>query len=162
MPGAASHGKAIRMDTAVSEIDAVESRKKAGLMEWVFPNPDKGPIAATYGLSLYSDAFHAEAGKAYRISFDYMSERGTGGKLWLRGYGKRGDKMMRLYEAVMDCSSKGVWKRFSEEFHPFKHRPQITEFKVMLFGLYPPGVCWFDNVVVETFPEPAPAPAPAQ
>ena len=153
VPGAPPHGKALRMDTAVSEVALVENREKMGLKEWVFPHPKGNEIAKTYGLSFYSDAIPAEPGKAYRVSFDYMSEKGTAGKVWLRGYGKRGEKMMRLYEAVMDCKSKGTWQRFSEVFHPTKHRPEVTEFKLMLFTYFPPGVCWFDNVTVEPIPE---------
>jgi len=42
-------------------------------------------------------------------------------------------------------------------FHPTKYRPNVAEFKIMLFALYPAGVAWFDNVRVETVDEPAPA-----
>ena len=62
-PGTPPHGKAIRMDTSVSEIDMVASYQKAGLTQWVFPKPAGNAIAETYGLSLYSDAVPVVPGK---------------------------------------------------------------------------------------------------
>ncbi len=76
----ATHGKAIRMDTSVSEIAVVDSYTKAGLTQWVFPHPQGNAIAETYGLSLYSEAVPLVPGKTYRVTFDYMAEKGTSGK----------------------------------------------------------------------------------
>ena len=159
MPGAPSHGKAIRMDTAVPETTLVESYTRAGLTQWVFPHPQGNAIAETYGLSLYSEAVPLEPGKAYRVTFDYFSEKGTAGKVWFRCYGDLNQTGVtkRLYEGVVDCASKGAWQTFTGLFHPFKHRANVTQFKVMLFSYYPAGVCWYDNVRVEAVDE-----APAQ
>jgi hypothetical protein len=53
----AAHGKAIRMDTRISEQAMQAQWVKMGLTNlWNIPKPDKNPIAETYGLSLYSDA----------------------------------------------------------------------------------------------------------
>lgn len=158
IPGEPSHGKAIRLDTSISETDMVASWTKAGITQWIFPHPKANAIAETYGLSLYSDAVPVEPGKAYKVSFDYFSEKGTAGKVWFRGYGLLGDKQRRLYEGIVECAGKGSWRRFSGTFHPTKHKPGVTEFKVMLFVYYPPGVCWFDNVTVEKMDE-TPLPA---
>ena len=75
--GAPPHGKAIRIDTSVSEIDVVASYAKAGLTQWVFPHPQGNAIAETYGLSLYSEAVPIAPGKTYRVTFDYLAEKGT-------------------------------------------------------------------------------------
>ena len=150
VPGASPHGKAIRMDTSQSEKAMVESYTKAGLAQWVFPKPTDGPIAESYGLSFYSEAMPVVPGKTYRVTFDYMSEKGTGGKLWFRAYANVNGEKKRVYEGNVDCGGSGGWKQFTGLFHPTKYRPNVDEFKIMLFTYYPPGVAWFDNVRVET------------
>jgi hypothetical protein len=153
--GAVAHGKAIRMDTAQTEQAMVASFTKAGLTEWIFPKPNTDPIAETYGLSLYSEAMPVVAGKTYRVTFDYLAEKGTGGKLWFRAYANVNGEKKRVYEGTIDCAGSGGWKQFSGVFHPTKYRPNVDEFKIMLFALYPPGVAWFDNVRVVAVDEPA-------
>ena len=151
----AMHGKAIRMDTAVTEEDAVASYAKNGETQWVFPKPQKSPIGETYGESLYSEAIPVVPGKTYRVTFDYMSEKGTGGKLWFRGYSLVNEQEKRLYEGNVDCGGSGGWKQFTGIFHPTKHTPNVTEFKIMLFATFPDGVAWWDNIKVEAIDEPA-------
>jgi hypothetical protein len=153
LPGASAHGKAIRMDTSVSEIDMVASYQKAGLTQWVFPKPQPNAIAETYGLSLYSDAVPAVPGKNYRISFDYMSEKGTGGFILLRGYANVNGQKKRVYEKKIECDSKGAWKTFNDIAHLGRSPQPVAEFKMMLFAYYPPGVAWWDNVKVEAIDE---------
>ena len=152
--GTPSHGKAIRMDTAQTEQAMVASYTKAGLTQWVFPKPSDGRIAETYGLSLYSEAMPVVAGKTYRVTFDYMAEKGTAGKLWFRAYANVNGEKKRVYEGTIDCGGSGGWKQFSGVFHPTKYRPNVDEFKIMLFAYYPPGVAWFDNIRVEAVDEP--------
>lgn len=80
-------GKAIRIDTRVSEEEMVRSWREAGLEQWDIPKPAANPVAATYGLSYYSEAVPVRPGQAYRIRFAF---RGAGGaKVWVRGYGHR-------------------------------------------------------------------------
>ena len=153
VPGGPPHGKAIRMDTSVTEKAMVESYAKAGLTQWVFPKPADNAIAETYGLSLYSEAMPVTPGKTYRVTFDYMSEKGTAGKLWFRAYGDVNGQKKRVYEGNVDCSSKGDWKEFTGVFHPTKYRPNVSEFKIMLFACFPAGVAWFANVRVEAVDE---------
>jgi len=152
--GAPPHGKAIRMDTSISETAMVESYTKAGLTQWIFPHPQGNAIAETYGLSLYSEAAPLASGKTYRVTFDYMSEKGTAGKLWFRAYGDVNGEKKRLYEGTVDCSGGPAWKQFTGLFHPTKFRPNVTEFKIMLFAYYPAGVAWFDNIKVEVVDDP--------
>ena len=152
-PGGPPHGKAIRMDTSQTEQAMVASYTKAGLLQWVFPHPADGPIAATYGLSFYSEAVPVVSGKTYRVTFDYMSEKGTSGKLWFRAYGDVNGEKKRVYEGTVDCGGKGGWQQFTGVFHPTKYRPNVAEFKIMLFAFYPPGVAWFDNIKVEAVDE---------
>jgi len=154
VPGAPAHGKAIRMDTAQTEKAMMASYTKAGLTQWVFPKPSDGPIAETYGLSLYSEAMPVVPGKTYRVTFDYLAEKGTAGKLWFRAYANVDGEKKRVYEGTIDCGGSGGWKQFSGVFHPTKYRPNVDEFKIMLFAFYPPGVAWFDNVRVEAVDEP--------
>jgi len=137
------------MDTSVSEIDVVASYQKAGLTQWVFPKPQKNAIAETYGLSLYSDAVPVIPGKNYRISFDYMSEKGTAGFILMRAYANVNGQKKRVYEKKIECSSQGTWKTFTDVAHPGHSPIPIDEFKIMLFAYYPAGVAWYDNVKVE-------------
>lgn len=153
LPGAPPHGKAICMDTSLSEKAMVESYKKAGLTQWVFPNPEANAIAETYGLSLYSEAMPVVSGKTYRVTFDYLSEKGTAGKIWFRAYADVNGQKKRVYEGTVDCGGSGGWKQFTGLFHPTKYRPNVAEFKLMLFAYYPAGVAWFDNVRVEAVDE---------
>jgi len=155
--GSPAHGKAIRMDTSVSEKALVESYTKAGLTQWVFPHPQGNAIAETYGLSLYSEAIPLVPGKTYRVTFDYLAEKGTSGKLWFRAYRNVEGEKKRAYEGTIDCSGGPAWKQFTGLFHPTKHTADATEFKVMLYAFYPAGVAWFDNIKVEAFDE-APSP----
>ncbi len=146
---APQHGKAIRMDTSVSEINVVASYQKAGLTQWVFPKPAASAIGETYGLSLYSEAVPAIPGKNYRITFDFMSEKGTAGFILLRAYANVNGQKKRVYEKKIECSSQGAWKTFTDVAHPGHSPIPIDEFKIMLFAYYPDGVAWYDNVKVE-------------
>jgi len=153
VPGAPPHGKAIRMDTSQTEKAMIASYTKAGLTQWIFPHPADNSISDTYGLSLYSQAVPVVAGKTYRVTFDYMAEKGTAGKLWFRAYANDNGQKKRVYEGTIDCGGSGGWKQFTGLFHPTKYRPDVAEFKIMLFAFYPAGVAWFDNVRVETVDE---------
>ncbi len=154
LPGAPPHGKAIRMDTAVSEIDMVASYQKAGLTQWVFPKPAANAIAETYGLSLYSDPIAAVPGKNYRLTFDFMSEKGTAGFILLRGYADVNGQKKRVYEKKIECDSRGAWKTYSDIAHLGRAPMPVAEFKIMLFAYYPAGVAWYDNVKVEPLDAP--------
>ena len=155
VPGAPPHGKAIRMNTAISEKAMVASYTQAGLTQWVFPHPADSAIGETYGLSLYSDPVPVVAGKTYRITFDYLSPGGTGGKVWMRAYALVNGEKKRVYEGTVDCGGSAAWKTFTGTFHPTRYRPNVAEFRIMLFACFPDGVAWFDNVKVEAFDEPA-------
>ena len=158
LPGAPAHGKAIRMDTSVPETALVDSYTKAGLTQWVFPHPQGNAIAETYGLSLYSEAIPLVPGKTYRVTFDYLADKGTAGKLWFRAYADVNGEKKRVYEGTIDCSGGPTWKQFTGVFHPTRHTANATEFKIMLYAFYPAGTAWFDNIKVETLDDPAPSP----
>lgn len=146
-------GRAIRLDTSQSEAAMVESWRAAGLSDtWDIPEPAGTPVAETYGLSYYSDPFPVASGMAYRVSCRVRG--GVGAKVWVRCYGMFRGKMRRRYEAVMNCATgEGEWTENELVFHPTRHRPDVTEARVMLYAYYPPGVEWFDDVRVEPVPE---------
>ena len=152
----AAHGKAIRMDTRVSEQAMQAQWVRTGLTNlWNIPKPEKNPIAETYGLSLYSDPIAVKPGQAYRISFDYKGPDG-GAKVWVRGWGMFQGEKQRRWETYVNCHGKnGVWTACTQVFHPTRARPEVTEMKVMLFAFYPAGVSWFDNIRIEPIAEPA-------
>jgi hypothetical protein len=159
VPGMPQHGKAIRMDTSQTEQAMMASYAKAGLTQWIFPHPGGDKIGRSYGLSLYSEAIPVTPGKTYRVTFDYMSVLGTAGKLWFRAYDEVNGTEKRVYEGTIGCGGGGgEWRQFTGVFHPTKYRPNVKEFKIMLFAYYPPGVAWFDNVRVETVDEAASSP----
>jgi len=147
--GRRAHGKVIRIDTKVTEKAMVAQWQEVGLTQWIFPNPADNAIAATYGLSYYSDPMPVTTGFAYRVTFDYMGASG-GAKVWVRGYGPfRGEKRRR-YETMVNCRTEAEgWNHFSQVFHPTKLRPKVNEMKVMLYAYWPPGIYLFDNVKVE-------------
>jgi hypothetical protein len=146
----AAHGKAIRMDTRLSEQAMQTQWLKTGLTNlWNIPKPEKNPIAETYGLSLYSDAIPVKPGQAYRITFDYQGPDG-GAKVWVRGWGLFQGEKRRRWETYVTCHGKsGTWTSCTQVFHPSQARPEVSEMKVMLFAFYPAGVYWFDNLRIE-------------
>ena len=148
---APAHGKVIRMDTSVSEKAMSDQRKKVGITQWKFPNPSHGPIGATYGLSCYSDTIPVKSGLAYRVSFDFKTQRPcNGAKVWVRGYGRIKGKQRRRYETIVNCRvQNNKWTKFSQMFNPTKHTPKVTEMKVMLFAYWPAGIYLFDNVHID-------------
>jgi hypothetical protein len=151
----AAHGKAIRMDTRISEQAMQAQWIKMGLTNlWNIPKPDKNAIAETYGLSLYSDAIPVKPGQAYRITFDYQGPDG-GAKVWVRGWGMFQGEKQRRWETTVTCHCKNrAWTTCTQDFHPTRARPEVTEMKVMLFAFYPAGVSWFDNIRIEPITEP--------
>jgi hypothetical protein len=149
-------GKAICMNTAVSEIDMVAQWKKTGLNDiWDIPGAKKNPIAATYGLSLYSAYFPVTEGQPYKITFNYLGKDG-GGKVWCRGYGVIKERRRRLYENVVKCYSDKPteWITISKVFKPRLAKPskkrKITEMRVMLYAFWPASEYWFDNIKIES------------
>ena len=102
----AAHGKAIRMDTRVSEQAMQAQWIKTGLTNiWNIPKPEHNAIAETYGLSLYSDPIPVKAGQAYRITFDYQGHDG-GGKVWVRGWGLFQGEKRRRWETTVTCHGR--------------------------------------------------------
>lgn len=146
-PDDPSRGKVIRMDTAVSEKDMEAQWRKEGIDKWHIPGASNGAIAATYGLSFYSDAVPIKSNQAYRVTFDFKG----GGKVWVRAYGMYRGEMRRRYETLVNCRTKtpGEWTTLSQCFHPTRLRPEVSEMKVMLYAFWPPKVYWFDNVKIE-------------
>ena len=144
------HGKAIRMDTQLSEIRMNEQWTKLGLTNtWFVPKAAATPIAETYGLSFYSAAIPVKTGQAYRVSFDYKGAPG-GGKVWVRCFGQQAGESRRLYEKIVFCEKKGTdWVHYQEFFFPTKYRPAVTEMRVMLYAYYPAGIYWFANIEIE-------------
>ena len=144
----ATRGKTIRMDTAVSEAAMVAQWRKMGIDKWDIPKPANSEVAATYGLSYYSDTIPVEPDQAYRVSFRFQGASG-GAKVWVRGYGTLNQETRRLYETIVNCRCKAGWTEFSQAFHPTKNTPKVTQMRVMLYAYWPPGVYWFDDVKIE-------------
>jgi hypothetical protein len=146
-------GRAMRLDTRVSEKAMVEQWRKVGLDQWDIPDPAESPVAGTYGLSFYSDPIPVSTGCPYRVTFDFMGPSG-GGKLWVRGYGELRGRRRRLYETIVNCrGGTDRWTPFSQVFHPTRLRPAVREMRVMLYAYWPPGVYWFDAVRIEPVSE---------
>lgn len=143
-------GYAIRMDTRLSEIAMNANWAQAGLTnDWFIPHAAGNAIAETYGLSYYSAPFAVVSGVTYRVTCDVRGPAGA--KIWVRGYGQFHGKLARRYESVLVCYGHGdAWRTCTQEFNPTKHRPDVTELRVMLFAYYPAGLYWFRNVRVET------------
>jgi hypothetical protein len=146
-----AHGKAIRLNTAVSEKAMVQSWQKTGLSgTWNIPNPADNAVAETYGLSFYSAAIPVKPGQPYKVTFDYLGPSG-GAKLWVRGWGLFQGEKRRRWETTVECrvANPRAWTTISQEFFPTRSRPEVNEMKVMLYAFFPAGVYWFDNVKIE-------------
>lgn len=146
-----AHGKVIMMNTKVSERDMVAQWKKKGITDWDIPNPARGPVGATYGLSFYSDSFKIKPKQAYRVSFDFKAFKPSGGgKLWVRGYGMYKGRLRRRYETTINCRVKDdKWNHITQCFHPTKHTKAVTDMKIMLYSYWPAGKYYFDNIKLE-------------
>ena len=147
------HSRAIHMDTRVPEIAMNASWVRAGLTnDWFIPHAAGNAIAETYGLSYYSIPFAVASGVTCRVTCDVLGP--SGAKVWVRGYGEFRGKLTRRYETVLNCYGSGdAWRTCTQDFNPTRHRPEITEMRVMLYAYYPPGVYWFRNVHVEIVQE---------
>lgn len=166
----AGHGKAIMLDTDVSE---TEAKKRQGEMREA---ADKGgpvpaakkktalsdaqeydAIGATYGVSFYSEKFVCKEKQAYKVTFDFKGPSG-GAKLWVRAWGPLGGEDRRRFETIVNCRTKGDgWRHFEQAFHPSR-RPmkkddinfiEVTYMRIMLFAYWPRGQYYFDNIKVE-------------
>jgi len=148
--GDPAHGRAIRMDTRVSEQAMVAQWKQAGLTnEWNIPKPAGNAIAETYGLSLYSDPIPVQRAQPYRITFAFKGPSG-GAKVWVRGWGLIQGKERRRWETWVACTSTSDrWTTCSQVFFPGKSRPEVTKMRVMLYAFYPAGIYWFDDLRIE-------------
>jgi len=149
-------GRAIRLDTRVPEQAMNASWARAGLTnDWFIPNAAGNAIAETYGLSYYSIPFAVSSGVTYRVSVDVWGAGGV--KVWARGYGMFRGKLTRRYENILVCDGNNhAWKTCTMTFQPTRHRPEVTEMRIMLYAYYPPRVYWFDNVRVEAVETPGP------
>jgi hypothetical protein len=152
-----ARGRAIRMDTRVSERNMVARWRETGLTQWIFAAPGGGPIAATYGLSYYAADVPATTALCYRVSFDVLAP-GGGAKVWVRGDAPMRDgTLRRAYETVVHCRPEpGVWTRVERVFSPAKSGRDIRRLRVMLYAYWPAGVYWFDNLRLEAVPPPPP------
>jgi len=155
--GDAAHGKAICLDTRVTERAMMDQWRKLGLTnEWNIPHPADNAIAETYGLSFYSDPIPVQAGQAYRVVFDYKGHPG-GAKVWVRCYGEVGGQKRQLYNTTVECrgGDAAQWHTLAQAFFPTRVRPgmknlqHISLMRVMLFAYFPAGIYWFDNVRIE-------------
>lgn len=145
----ATAGRAIWMDTRISEVAMVRQWRLTGLTNtWDIPKPAGNAIADTYGLSYYSAPFAVVSGQVYRVRCDVQGAGGV--KVWVRGYGMFRGRLTKRYEAMMNCTGHAdAWTPNAMVFNPTLRRPEVTEMRVMLFAYYPPGRYGFDNVVVE-------------
>lgn len=147
--------KAICMDTRVTETKMIEQWKKLGMDEWLFDDAVNDPIARTYGLSFYSVKIPVEKGQAYRLTFDFKGNVGGIGqsKVWVRGYAQLRGRERRIWETIANPypvnGKHQQWRRVSQVFYPTKLAKKVIEMKVMLYGCYPPGLFWFDNIKIE-------------
>ncbi|MBA3846532.1 MAG: hypothetical protein H0X45_07800 [Planctomycetes bacterium] len=151
-------GKAIRLDTRVSETAMNDAWNAIGLKDFLIPKPATTAMAEFYGLSYYSDPIAIEAGRSYRLSYEFQGPAG-GVKVWLRGYGdlKRADgsvEQRKLWESVVAGVGDGAgWHAVEHTTNPTKHRPAVRTVRVMLYAYYPADIYWFRNVRLELVPE---------
>ncbi|HYE07249.1 MAG TPA: hypothetical protein VEL07_17175 [Planctomycetota bacterium] len=151
-------GKGIRLDTRVSEVAMNDAWNAIGLEDFLIPKPATTAMAEFYGLSYYSDPVVIEAGRSYRLSYEFQGPA-AGVKVWLRGYGelKRADgsvEQRKLWESVVAGVGDGEgWHAVEHTTNPTKHRPAVRTVRVMLYAYWPATVYWFRNVRLEAVAE---------
>lgn len=148
-------GKALRLDTRLSEQAVVASWRRAGLTDFDIPGAAKNAVADTYGLSFYSATAAVVKGQAYKLGYRFHGPKG-GVKVWVRGYGLGRDGVMRrLYEAVSNGDAHvkkeeaGGWHSEFHCFHPTRVTPGVTGLRVMLYAYHPAASYWFDDLRLE-------------
>ncbi len=134
-------GKAMRLDTRVSEQAMVAQWHRVGITQWDFPHATAGAVGENYGLSLYSEAMAVEPGVAYRVSADCLGPAG-GIKVWVRGYAEVDGEQRRLWEHLITGSGAAddAWWTLSAVVHPTLHRPAVRTIRIMLYAYYPDAV----------------------
>ncbi len=145
-------GKAIRIDTRVSEIAMEAQWKKVGITTWDIPTPTAATVAENTGLSFYSDPIAIAPGKRYRVSFESLGPPG-GIKVWVRGYATVDGEERRQWEhIIMPTGAPEAWRTTNAEVAPTAHRPDVRTIRIMLFAYYPAQVYWFRHLRVVPLP----------
>ena len=162
-------GKCIRMD---SDVNQKEVHKR---MFELIANPDAPPwpktptrppkydtAAGLEGVSFWSEPIPVEKGKLYRMAVDVMGnmEGIFFPRMFVRGFGMAKDATgqtvnRKLYDTYVSCrvSGQGRWSHFTQTFDPTSQTPAVTEVRIMLFGYWPPGEFYWDNVAIAEVPE---------
>lgn len=144
-------GRAIRMDTRVSEQALVAQWQRRGLTEFAIPHPGANAVAETYGLSYYSDPIPVQPGVRYRVAYEALGVP-AGMKVWVRGYARVDGEERRLWEHLITGGNDAShWQHVSAEVAPTAHRP-VERIRIMLFAYYPAGVYWFRRLTVTPVP----------
>ena len=114
-------------------------------------------IASIEGFGFESDLIPVQFGKKYIVSADVRAEGKTKGRIpyvlvFVKGYKDDPEKgKLLVFQFQIDCEFKkeeeGEWKHFETDFPIPKE--SIKEARVILYGCYPAGIVWLDNISLE-------------
>lgn len=122
-------------------------------------------VASSYGVGYYSDPISIQDGEIYRFSVRVRSDSPTV-KIFLKHYrlyppgpNEKKGQWRETRRAPMNCyfDEKGAWQTFTRDFRPHRddeHDPTVT--RVELYAYFPPGVVYFDDVVMKKIKDRAP------
>ncbi len=161
VPAPKRKGRCLKIDTDVLK-EQYRERQKELKKRPVPPPPEKkstagkkySTVAAVEGVAFYSDWIPVKPGVAYELLVDVRTERGSKApKVFVKGYVEDprrppGYRRRVAYKKYLTCKASPSWRTFSMTFHPTARTPRVKWIRVMLFAYWPPGVYYFDNVVV--------------
>jgi len=139
-----------------------------GMVHWVeAPNPDghgkcikfdmNAEIAGVNGVAYYSEEIDTSQGTRYRASVRVRTEAPTV-KIFFKHYAwfpplgnEKEGQWRETRRAQINChGANKEWKTFTQDFHPRRNDAQDPKrTKVELYAYWPPGVVYFDDVVVK-------------
>ncbi len=163
-------GMAMRFDTNVLARE-FKARQEAMKQKSPPPPAPKTPVgsndryktvAAGEGVGFLSDPMPVKPGQTYRLRVDCRAEglgrlAGTP-KVFVVGYFTLEGKERRAYKVYKNCLVGPGWKTYTLEFTPAGRSTRVTHMRVKLFPYWPPGVYYFDNLLIEPIAKPQPAP----
>ncbi len=150
-------GRIVKMDSRVDRKQALDWMKKfkenpdAVPPKPEYPKNELDAIAGNEGVWLDSALIDVKPGQNYKLSVDY---KGQGSPIvWIKGFlfhPVRKD-YADAYQTrlVPDNPDKDNWKTYSIGFNPTERSPKVEKMKVRIYGYWPPGIYYFDNVRVE-------------
>ncbi len=153
-------GRCLKIDTDVYKEEYL-ARQKELKQKPVPPARPKTPtsgskyttIAGVDGVPFYSDWITVKPGQFYRLTVESKTGKGKKTpKVFIKGYfldPRRPKHYQRrvMYKKYLDCpATQSKWAKHETVFCPTVDSEKVQWMRIMIYGYWPPGVYYFDNV----------------